>query len=234
MKTISVLLVEDHHLVREALRALLEEDERFRVVGQAEDGLEAARLAEQLHPDIVVMDVVMPHLNGLEAAARMREMNPPPHVIILSQYDSPAYVAEALLAGAGAYLLKDAAVVELTDAASAVLAGERYLSADLNAEEIEAYLHHRQGTLSPLDRLTGREREVLQMVAEGLTNRQVALRLSISVKTVEKHRFSLMEKLSIRDVTGLVRFALAHGVIKGEEMVNDPEGPRGGGDWAKK
>jgi NarL family two-component system response regulator LiaR len=158
----------------------------------------------------------MPNLNGLEATGRLRAMDQPPEVIILSQYSRTDYVVEALLAGARGYLLKDAVADELVRAIQTVYGGQRYLSAQLPQDEIDAYVQRREQMPSPLGRLTAREREVLQMVAEGNTNRQIARRLGISVKTVEKHRFNLMEKLDIRDVTALVRFAMMHGVISDE------------------
>ncbi len=213
MRLIKVLLAEDHHLVREGLRALLHEQGGFEVVAQAQDGLQAVLLAEKLRPDVVVMDISMPNLNGLEATSRLRDLATPPYVIILSQHSRTDYVVQALLAGASGYLLKDSVADELPLAIRTVLDGETYLSERLPRDEIEEHLHRRSAIPSPLERLTQREREVLQLVAEGNTNRQIATKLGISVKTVEKHRFNLMEKLNIRDVTGLVRFALANGII---------------------
>ncbi len=213
MRPMRVLLAEDHNLIREALRALLEEMGSIEVVGQAKDGAEALQLAESLHPDLVVMDVGMPNLNGMEATRRMRQLDRPPDVIILSQYGRNEYVVQALLAGARAYLLKDSISDELLEAIEAVSQGETYLSEQFDRDEIMEYVRRGEEIPSPLDRLTPRERQVLQLVAEGHTNRQVAVKLSISVKTVEKHRFNLMDKLDIRDVTGLVRFAVAQGIV---------------------
>jgi RNA polymerase sigma factor (sigma-70 family) len=217
MRPITVLLAEDHHLVREALRALLEENKGIEVVGQAEDGFVALELAASLRPDIVVMDISMPNLNGLEATARMRGLPRPPGVIILSQHSGTEYVVQALVSGAKGYLLKDSVVDDLTEAITVVFQGETYLSGQLPQATIEDLVRRRETLPSPLERLTPREREVLQLVAEGNTNRQIASKLSISVKTVEKHRFNLMEKLGIRDVTGLVRFAVAHGIVTPRE-----------------
>jgi DNA-binding NarL/FixJ family response regulator len=217
MIPISILLVEDHHLVREALRALIEEGHQFAVVGQAEDGNQALQMAEKLRPNVVVMDIMMPHLNGLEATSRLRDLRYPPKVIILSQHHGQEYVMQALALGASGYLLKDAAADELPEAIREVIGGSTYLSAQLPREAIEEGLLRQQNIEAPILRLTPREREVLQLVAEGNTNRQIAHYLGISIKTVEKHRFSLMEKLNIRDVTGLVRFAIAHGIIQGDE-----------------
>jgi DNA-binding NarL/FixJ family response regulator len=215
MTSASVLLVEDHHLIREALRALLQESGEFNIVGQAEDGNQALAMAASLRPQIVIMDIMMPNLNGLEATTRLRSMGSVPHIVILSQHHSAEYVAQALAAGARAYLLKDAAADELLVALRAVLNGDTYLSRAIDSDVIHDLLLSRDTSFDPFERLTNREREVLQLVAEGNTNRQIAHKLGISIKTVEKHRFSLMEKLNIRDVTGLVRFAITRGIIQG-------------------
>ncbi|NDJ54729.1 MAG: response regulator transcription factor [Chloroflexi bacterium] len=213
MGPICVLLVEDHHLVREGLRALIDEDSSLEVVGQATDGHEALSLAASLEPDLVIMDLRMPNLNGLEAATRMMESDAPPQIIMLSQYRRTEYVVEALRAGVKGYLLKDALVDELHNAIQEVTAGRVYLSPELDHAAVDYHLQHHDQTATPLDRLTTREREVLQLVAEGHTNRQIANQLAISIKTVEKHRFNLMDKLNIRDVAGLVRFAIENGLI---------------------
>jgi DNA-binding NarL/FixJ family response regulator len=217
MEPISVVLAEDHNLMREGLRALLEEMGDFKVVGQAQDGGQALDLVERLRPDVVVMDIAMPNLNGLEATARLRDALNPAHIIMLSQHHDEAYVIQALIGGAVGYLLKDAVVDELPLAIRAVVDGEIYLSKALPRAQIEAALKDRESYLMPLERLTPREREVLQLVAEGNTNRQIASKLKISIKTVEKHRFNLMEKLGMRDVTALVRFAIANGIVSAQE-----------------
>lgn len=213
----TVLLVEDHHLVREALRALIENSSQIVVLGQAQDGNQALRLAQEQHPDVVIMDIMMPNLNGLEATRRMCLLSPPPRVLILSQYANEEYVLQALADGASGYLLKDDAVEELLSAISTVAGGGTYLSSRLNRDAIEEKLRQKPTIRSAVETLSRREREVLQLVVEGNTNRQIARMLGISVKTVEKHRFSLMEKLNIRDVTALVRFAVAHGVIHNDD-----------------
>jgi DNA-binding NarL/FixJ family response regulator len=216
MRHTTVLLVEDHQLVREALRALIQESSFIEVAGQAQDGNQALEMALTSHPDIVIMDIMMPNLNGLEATERISALPDPPKIVILSQYSDQEYVLQAFIAGATGYLLKEAAVEELLTAIETVAAGGTYLSAQLDRVAIEQRLLQREMIRSPVDRLTPREREVLQLVVEGNTNRQVAHKLGISIKTVEKHRFSLMEKLDIRDVTGLVRFAVSHGIILGD------------------
>jgi len=212
----TVLVVEDHNLVREALRALIEENPSLEVVGQAHDGNEALSLVEQIHPDLVIMDIMMPNLNGFEATKALTALMRPPKVVILSQYSREEYVLQALNNGASGYLLKDAAADELLLAIRTVSDGELYFSSQLDRESIEERLRRRGAVGSPLERLTPRERQVLQLVAEGNTNRQVAVNLKISIKTVEKHRFSLMDKLNIRDVTGLVRFAVSEGIIRSD------------------
>lgn len=216
MMTITVMLAEDHHLVREALRALIDENDGIEVVGQAKDGMQALELAEQLHPDVIVMDISMPHLNGIEATRRLMALDNPPQVIMLSQHGRREYVIRALLAGARGYLLKESIADELGQAIETVYGGVTYLSEELPRDEILDYVRRGQELPSPIEQLTPREREVLQLVAEGNTNRQIASRLTISVKTVEKHRYNLMEKLDIRDVTALVRFAIDNDIISPE------------------
>lgn len=212
---ITVLLAEDHNIVREGLRALLEEQPDFVVVGQAEDGHQAVELASALCPHVVVMDIIMPRLNGLEATCRLCALPTPPKVVILSQHNREEYIYQALKAGAGGYLLKDSIADELIAAIRAVTQGEQFLSAQISPQLLEAYIQ-RRGGVGP-EVLTPREREVLQLIAEGHTNRQIAAILDISVKTVEKHRSNLMDKLDIRDVASLVRFAIAHGIIQAQE-----------------
>lgn len=213
MTMLNVLLAEDHAIVREGLRALLEEQGKYSVVGLAEDGMEAVSLAQKLHPDIVVMDISMPNLNGLEATRRIREIARTPEVIILSQHSRREYVVQAVISGAKGYLLKDSMMDELAFAIESVSRGEIYLSKLFNHEDIMDSVRRREPIISPMERLTPREKEVLQLVAEGNTNRQIASILTISTKTVEKHRFNLMEKLEIRDLAGLVRFAISEGMI---------------------
>jgi two-component system response regulator NreC len=212
----TIMLAEDHHLVREALRVLLEERTEVEVIGQAEDGAEAVELAQVLKPEIVVMDISMPNLNGLEATRRLMELGDPPQVIILSQHKRQEYVVQALQAGASGYLLKDSITDELIEAIQTVKEGLTYLSEQLPREEIMGLIRRGETLPNPVERLTPREREVIQLVAEGYTNRQIAVKLSISVKTVEKHRYNLMDKLNMSDVTALVRFAVANGIVSAQ------------------
>lgn len=212
----TIMLAEDHHLIREALRVLLEDRTEVDVVGQAEDGAEALELAQELKPDIVVMDISMPNLNGLEATRRLIEFDDPPQIIILSQHKRREYVVQALQAGASGYLLKDSITDELIEAIQTVKEGLTYLSEQLPGDEIMGLIQRGETLPNPVERLTPREREVIQLVAEGYTNRQIAVKLSISVKTVEKHRYNLMDKLNMSDVTALVRFAVANGIVSAQ------------------
>lgn len=213
MKPIRVLLAEDHALVRAGFRALLEHVPGVRVVAEAGDGRQALRLIEQHRPDIVLMDVAMPGLNGLEAAARVAEGLPHVRVIILSMHANEEYVLQALRAGAAGYVLKDADSAELELAVMAVARGETYLSPAVSKQVIADYLRRIGEEASPFEQLTPRQREVLQLIAEGHTTKEIAQVLGIHVKTVETHRARLMERLDIHDIAGLVRYAIRVGVV---------------------
>ena len=212
---IRVLLADDHHLVRQALRALLEKAEGIEVVGEAEDGREAAKLAQRLRPDVAVLDVAMPVLNGIQAAERIRRLQIPTRVVILSMHKDDALVRRALRGGAHGYLLKSAVSEELLLAVRAAVRNEIYLSPGISRTVVEDLLT--VGTTAEpadaFDQLTQREREVLQLIAEGRTNSEIAKLLAISVKTVEKHRSNLMSKLDVHDIAGLVRIAVKHKLI---------------------
>lgn len=217
MTAMRVILAEDHTLVRAGIRALLENLPGVEVVGEAGDGQEALRLIAQHQPDVVVMDIGMPKLNGLEAAARVARDHPQTRVIILSMHLNEEYVLRALHAGAAGYLLKDAGTAELELALQAVARGDTYLSPPVSKRVIADYVQRVERLVDPLERLTPRQREILPLIAEGHTVRAMAQSLNISVKTVETHRAQLMERLDIHDVAGLVRYAMRRGLITPEK-----------------
>jgi DNA-binding NarL/FixJ family response regulator len=208
----TVLLADDHAVVRDGLRALLESGQDLQVVGVAGNGREAVTEAQRLHPDIVIMDIAMPELDGVEATRRIAEKCPDTRVLILSMYLSAEHIHRALQAGAQGYVLKESAGDEVIEAIRALRAGKRYLSHRITETMIDDYL--RDGTnVSPLDSLSLRERDVLQLVVEGNTNVAIAQKLSLSPKTVETYRARIMRKLKVRDTVELVKFAMRHGLI---------------------
>lgn len=213
MNTIRLLLADDHRLMRAGLRALLHSLEHVQVVAEAGNGYEALQLAEQHRPDIVIMDIGMEELNGLEATARMAKLTPAPRVIVLSMHANEEYVRRALQAGAVAYLLKGAEPAELEFAIQAVMRGETYLTPAVSKQVIQEYLH--SGAVKPdsLRELTPRQREVLQLIAEGHSTKDIARKLNLSIKTVETHRGELMNRLDIHEVAGLVRYAIRTGLV---------------------
>jgi DNA-binding NarL/FixJ family response regulator len=217
MDLIRIVLVEDHTIVRAGIRALLENIDRVEVVGEAGDGREAIRLIEQHHPDVVLMDIAMAGLNGLEATARIAKSFPEVRVIILSMHASEEYVLQALRAGAMGYILKDAGTAELEIAIRAVGRDETYLSPAVSKHVVANYVRRVGGEVNSLERLTRRQREILQLIAEGHSTQEIAQLLSISVKTVESHRSQLMERLDIHDVAGLVRYAIRMGLVTTNE-----------------
>ena len=208
-----VLVADDHALVRVGIRSLLSTIAGFDVVGEAATGHEALELAGTLRPHVVLMDIAMPGLNGLDATARIVERHPETRVIILSMHASEEYALQALRAGAAGYLLKDADLLELERAIVAAARGETYLSPAISKHVVADYKRRVAEQPEPIDRLTPRQREVLRLIAEGLSTKEIAFKLSLSVKTVETHRAQLMERLEIRDVAGLVRFAIRSGLV---------------------
>lgn len=216
MKPIRVLLADDHTLVRAGIRGLVANLPDVEVVGEAGDGHEALRLAETLHPDVVLLDIGMPGLNGLEVTARLTKLDPMIRVVILSMHISEEYVLQALRAGAAGYLLKGSAVAELEVAIRAVVRGDSYLSPAVSKRVVDDYVSRTSGAADPLAALTPRQREILQLVAEGHTSKDIAQRLGLSYRTVETHRNQLMKRLGISDLTGLVRLAVRVGLIAGE------------------
>jgi DNA-binding NarL/FixJ family response regulator len=215
-RNIRVLLADDHTLVRAGLRGLLTGISGVEVVGEAEDGHEAVRRASELHPDVVLLDVGMPGLNGLDAAAQLLKAEERMRVLILSMHSAEEYVLRALRAGCAGYLLKRSAVSELEIAVRAVARGETYLSPGVSKQLVDDYVGRTGGAADPLEALTPRQREILQLVAEGNTSKEVAERLGLSFKTVEAHRAQIMERLNLQDVTALVRFAVRVGLVMPE------------------
>ena len=211
-----ILLVDDHALVRAGIRALLESLPRLEVVGETGDGLEAVRLAREIEPDAILLDITLPGLNGLEVAARVARLGVGTRVLVLSMHASPEYAARAFAAGAAGYLIKDSAFDELATALEAIGAGRRYLSRAIDAAQVAEFERRVASGATGLDGLTPRQRQILQLVAEGLGTRQIAERLFLSVKTVETHRAQIMQRLDIHDVPGLVRFAIRHGLLPPE------------------
>ncbi len=209
---IRVLLADDHSLVRAGIRSLLGAMAEVQVVGEAASGEEALELAARQQPDVVLMDIAMKGITGLEAAARMRETQPAVRVVILSMHSGEEYVLQALRAGAAGYLLKDAATGELELALRSVMRGESWLSPAVSRQVVEGYVQ-RSGAEAAPDVLTARQREVLRLLAGGKSTKEIAFFLNLSVKTVETHRAQIMERLGIRDVPGLVRYALRTGLV---------------------
>jgi DNA-binding NarL/FixJ family response regulator len=209
-----VLLADDHALVLAGIRALVEEQGGTLIVAEANNGRDAVVLTRQLKPDLVIMDISMKELNGIEATAQIMSEAPETKVLILSMHTTEDFVRRAITAGAAGYLVKDSAPVDLKMAIAAVLRGEIYLSPRVSRHVVSGYLHGKpQQEESSMFSLTARQREILQMVAEGKSTKQIAFQLNVSVKTVETHRAALMERLNIHDVAGLVLYALRHGVI---------------------
>lgn len=211
--TVRILLADDHIIVCDALASLLEADPRFKVVGQAHSGLEALEKIEQLRPNIIVVDIGMPGLNGIEVIKRVKKKDPHIKAIVLSMHKDEAYIYWALRAGASGYVLKQSAARELVDAISQVRLGNTYLSPSISNTVIKGYLRRPQAADAapdPLALLTDREREILQLVAEGLTSKEIAQKLNLSTRTIDAHRANIMNKLNIHTTPGLVKFAIRH------------------------
>ena len=214
MNPIEIVLADDHHLVRQGVCALLEADPDLRIVGEASTGLETCRLVKDLKPDVLLVDLRMPNLNGLEVAGQLTQRKTRTRVVILTMYDNDAYVLEALKNGASGYILKDCTATDFLHAVHEVAAGGRYLSEVVSRRAIEAYIEEsKHPTKDIYHTLTNRESEVLHLVAKGYTNAQVAEQLSISPRTVEVHRASMMHKLGLKTQTDLIRYAIGRGII---------------------
>ncbi|MDX1443267.1 MAG: response regulator transcription factor [Gammaproteobacteria bacterium] len=214
MHTVSIILADDHSLVRAGIRELLSNIAMTEIVAEAGNGREVLKLVKEHQPRILLLDIGMPGLNGLEVAARVTKDYPGTAVIMLSMHANEEYVLQALRAGARGYLLKDSATGEIELAIRSVIHGKTYLSPQISQTLVKEYLENSAAARSPLERLTARQREILQLVAEGHTTRQIADMLNVSVKTVETHRAQLMERLEIRHVQGLTCFAIQTGLIQ--------------------
>jgi two-component system response regulator NreC len=210
----TVILTDDHPVVRQGLRGVLEDEVGLEVVAEAGDGLEAVQLVERLRPNVLVVDVMMPALNGLEVTREVRQRSPQTRIVVLSMYANEAYVLEALRNGASGYVLKDSSAAELVQAIREVSAGRHYLSSALSERAIAAYIRRTEPVVADVyETLTTREREVLQLAAEGHPNTEIAARLSISPRTAETHRTNLMRKLGLHNQTDLICYALRRGII---------------------
>lgn len=212
---IRTVIAEDHLLVRDGIRALLEKAGNIEIVGEASNGQEAVILTRKLEPDVLIMDIMMPIMNGIQAAENIRDMDLPVHILLLSMYSDPGLVYQALQYGVKGYVLKSSVSEELISAVHAVSNGEVYLSGPISEILVERAINP-QASLQkedPLSSLSPREREVVQLIAEEYTSAEIAQILAISEKTVEKHRSSLMEKLKVKNIAGLVRFAIKHRLV---------------------
>ena len=214
MSLTTIVLADDHPVVRQGLRAVLEAEKDFRLIGETGDGLETVRLIERLQPDVLMLDLMMPGLGGLEVTRQVSQRSPRTRVVILSMHADEAYVLEALKNGATGYVLKESSADDLVRAIREVAAGRRYLSPPLSERAIETYVQRaRDASLDGYESPTPREREVLHLAAEGHHNPEIAARLFISSRTVEVHRANLMRKLGFRTQTDLVRYALKRGIL---------------------
>lgn len=215
---VTIVLADDHHIVRQGVRALLEAEPDFEVVAETGDGLETLQTLERLKPNVLVLDLMMPGLNGLEVVRRASRLSPHTRTVILSMYADEAYVLEALRNGAAGYVLKDSSATDLVKAIREAAAGRRYLSPPLSDRAIEAYREKAAATaVDRYETLTAREREVLHLAAEGYTNAEIAARLGISQRTAETHRAHLMHKLGLHKQADLIRYALRRGIIPMED-----------------
>lgn len=214
MKPIRIVLADDHPMMRAGIRAMLQEVPGAEIVGEAGEGHEAFALVEKNRPNILVADIAMPGLNGLDLAARVAKEIPEVRIIILSMHSTEQYVRRAMQAGASGYVLKDAGQEELKLAVIAVARGESYLSPGVSKQVIAGFVGGLGEEPGSLERLTPRQREVLQLIAEGLRTKEIAKKLRISSRTVETYRAQLMEQLDIRDVAGLVRYAISAGLVQ--------------------
>jgi two-component system response regulator NreC len=215
MKKVRLLIADDHKIFRQGIIKLLEEEPDLQVVGEAADGREVVKKAADLKPDVILMDIAMANLNGLEATKQIKKVLPESKIIMLTMHKNEEYVLQSFQAGASGYILKEGAVEELVSAIRSIHADKSFLSPTVSKTLVDAYLRKMETgkTETPFDLLTDREREVLQLIAEGFTNREVAKQLYISVKTVEAHRAHIMQKLNIHDIAKLVKYAIQKGLV---------------------
>lgn len=210
----TIVIADDHQVVRHGLRVLLEAEPDFKIIGEASDGLETLEMLENWQPDILILDLMMPGMNGLEVARQAGKCSPRTNVVVLSMHTNEAYVVEALRAGARAYVLKSSTSDELVRAIREAVAGHRYLGAPLSEHAIEVYTRKAEAAIvDPYEMLTDRERTILQLAAEGFTSAEMAAKLSISRRTAETHRSNLMRKLGLRTQSDLIRYAMRRGVL---------------------
>jgi DNA-binding NarL/FixJ family response regulator len=213
----TVILCDDHHIVRQGFRSLLEKQPNLSVIADTGNSLEVPNLVAQLKPDILIVDLMMPGLNGLDITRQIERYSPTTNIIVLTMHADESYVRKALASGAKGYVLKDSKITDLLQAINAVLAGGRYLSPPLSERVLDVYLQNAEETNEDsYERLTNREREIFQLVAEGNTSPQIAERLSISSRTVEVHRSNIMRKLNLYSHTDLIRFAIRQGILNAE------------------
>jgi two-component system response regulator NreC len=213
----TIVLADDHPIIRRGLRTMLEAEPDLTVVAEAQDGQAALQAVEKHTPDVLIVDISMPGLNGIDVAYRVHKENPQIKVIVLSMHSNESYVLKALRSGISGYVLKASSTDDLVTAIRKVMAGEMYFSAAISQRAIDLYVEKaRSSNLEPYDTLTSREREVLQLSAEGLTNNEIATRLCLSSRTIEMHRANLMSKLNLRNQTDLIRFAIQQGILSPE------------------
>ena len=218
-KKIRILIADDHTLVRAGLAAFLKITDDFEIVGEAANGVEVIEAAEKLNPDVILMDIAMPKLGGLEATAKIKKMNPDIKILVLTQYDDPMYVKRFLKAGASGYILKKAVTTDLITAIHAIAAGEMYLHPSVASSIVDGYLGVQKGEPSedPYERLTVREKEVLKLIAEGCTNKEIAELLDISVRTIVSHQENICAKLSLHSRLDIVKFAIKENIVRVEK-----------------
>lgn len=207
------MIAEDHAIVREGIKGLLAANPMFDVVGEAADGIEALRMVQELNPDILLMDLSMPNLDGMSATKQVKKKHPSLKVIILTIHDSEEYVYQVFKNGADGYVLKESAYEELLAAIEAVARGKKYISPSISGDVIKRYLDHPLSQANPIDTLTNKEREVLSLIAQGYSNREMADAQFVSVKTIEFHRGNIMKKLDIHNQAALIRFGINSGIV---------------------